>query len=74
MKINIELETTEENNALFLHEEIGKGTYGKKEVRFLLEAGRRCLIVEENTGKGKWISHIITIEQLAEKLIKALVK
>lgn len=71
-KINIELEVEEKENALFLHKEVGKGTYGNKKVRVLLT--NSSLIVEVSEGKDKWNSFIIPISQLSEKLIKALVK
>ena len=72
-KISIELEVESKENAMFLHTEIGTGKYGKKEVR-LIQATDGTLIVQEYINKNNWISHIIPIKQLSEKLIKALVK
>ena len=74
-KIKIELEVENVKDALFLHKQIGEGTYGDKEVRILLT---NSSIVVQSHFKDKKKDQtrdcsIIPLSELSEKLIKALI-
>jgi len=74
--IKIELKVTNRKDALFLHKEIGQGKYGEKDVRLLL-TNNAIIVQSVNADKKEEQTRdnfIITLPELSEKLIKALVK
>ena len=74
--IKIELKVQYKKDAFFLHKEIGKGQFGKKDV-FLLLTDNGIIVQSHNSDKSKdqtTDNFIITFPELSEKLIKALVK
>ncbi len=74
--IKIELKVQYKKDALFLHKEIGKGSYGEKDVCMLL-TDTGLIVQSSNSDKKKdqtTDNFIITFPELSEKLIKALIK
>ena len=75
-KISIDLKVENHKDALFLHREIGKGTYGDKEVRIIM-SNTSLIVQSHNKDKKKdqtTDNFVIPFSELSEKLIKALIK
>jgi len=74
-KIKIELEVENHKDALFLHQEIGKGIYGDKEVR-VIQTNQAIIVQSQFKDKKKdqtFDNFIIPWSELSKKLIKALI-
>ncbi len=74
-KINVEFEMENEKDILFLHKQIGEGTYKNKEVRVLLTNTAIIVqVVNEDKKKDQTRDNwILPIAQFSEKLIKTLI-
>ena len=73
-KISIELEVENMKDALFLHQQIGEGTYGDKEVR-VIQSNSAIIVQSHFKDKKKdqtTDNFVIPFSELSEKLIKAL--
>ncbi len=72
IKVPIEVQSIGENK-LFLHIELGKGTYGKRKVR-MIQAGTHIIFqVYKLDGKG-CDTYTISLEALGKSFIKAVEK